>query len=79
MAAAQPHQHHGVVLISVQTVGKRRMQWKVKDRAARQRAGESTDRKSLVLSMPTSLQFRFSTPCKMRRINCLLFDPSIVW
>lgn len=47
MAAAQPHQHHGVVLIFVQIVGKRRMRWKVRDRAARQRAGEGTDRKPL--------------------------------
>jgi hypothetical protein len=41
VVTALPHALHGVVHISVWTVGKRKMQWKVKDLAALQHAGET--------------------------------------
>jgi len=38
---ALPHTRHGVVHIFVWNVGKRKTQWKVKDPAALQHAGET--------------------------------------
>jgi hypothetical protein len=63
VVTALPHALHGVVHISVWTVGKRKMQWKVKDLAAPQHAGE------------TVLASSRKEP--MREDNKLL-DPSII-
>lgn len=78
VVAVLPHRHHGLALIFVQIVGKRRMQWKVKDLVAQQRAGEIANRTNWSLFVQTGLLVRLSATCKKRIIICLLLDPSII-